>query len=113
MILRKKYAQVVELFRVPALVVSGIVLYLLLYYIAHDRGIATLIIAITIFIGSIDLLRDTFGSIMRRQFALDYIALLAIATGVLSGELLVAAVIVLMLAGGQTLEKYAIARAKK
>lgn len=102
-----------SLFKVPALVLTGIALYLLLFYVFHITVLATIIISLVIAIGSIDLLQDTFRSIIKKQFALDYIALLAITTGVLSGELLVSAVIVLMLAGGQTLEKYAVSRAKK
>lgn len=104
---------IVNLFKVPVFIITGIVLYLLLYYGFHLVFLASVVIALTIFLGSIDLLRDTFQSILRKEFALDYIALLAITTGVISGEFLVAAVIVLMLAGGQTLEKFAVARAKK
>ncbi len=101
------------MFKVPVFIITGIVLYLLLYYGFHLILLASIIIALTILLGSIDLLRDTVQSILRKKFALDYIALLAITTGVISGEFLVAAVIVLMLAGGQTLEKFAVARAKK
>src|SRR3989344_3536123 len=103
-----RYSQFVNLFIVPGLILLGIASYFVLYFVFHLEFIATAVIAVTIFAGSIDLLRDTFHSIMQKQFVLDYIALVAIATGVISGELVVAAVIVLMLAGGQTLEKYAV-----
>ena len=109
----KKYAQIIEFFKIPSLILGGILGYLLLRYIFHAPPLATVLIAATIIFGSIDLLRDTIAALVHGKFALDYIALLAIITGVVSGELLVSAVIVLMLAGGQTLEKYAIARAKK
>ncbi len=101
-----------DLFKVPAFVLVSLCLYFILQAI-HQSFLAVNLLRATIFIGSIDLLRDTWNALMRKQFALDYIALVAITTGVLSGELVVASVIVLMLAGGQTLEKYAIARAKK
>lgn len=64
-------------------------------------------------VGSFDLIKGTVKSLMRKQFALDYIAILAIIVGLLSGEYLVALVIVLMLSGGQTLEKYGMAKAKQ
>ncbi len=106
-----KQQQIVELFRVPAYVLFSIILYFILRAIGMIIPSIT-VISLAIFIGSIDLLRDTWKSLMKHQFALDYIALVAITTGVISGELVVSAVIVLMLAGGQTLEKYAISRAK-
>lgn len=104
--------QFIELFRVPVFVLTSIILYFILQAMSQSFP-ALVLISIAIFLGSIDLLRDTWRSLMKRQFALDYIALVAITTGVVAGELVVSAVIVLMLAGGQTLEKYAIARAKK
>lgn len=107
-----KTRQLIELFRVPVFVLASILFYFVLRAVSQPT-LALLLISSAIFIGSIDLLRDTWRSLMKRQFALDYIALVAITTGVLSGELVVSAVIVLMLAGGQTLEKFAIARAKK
>lgn len=106
----KKY---IDLFKVPVFIATGILVYFLVNSIANQHILADIIIGIVIFIGSIDLLRDTYRSLVHKKFALDYIALVAITTGVLSGEYIVAAVIVLMLAGGQTLEKYAVARAKK
>lgn len=109
----KKYAQTIEFFKIPTLILVGIVLYLIVYYMFHLRLAATIIISFTVLLGSIDLISDTAKALFRGQFAIDYIALLAIITGVVSHELLVSAVIVFMLAGGQTLEKYAIARAKK
>jgi heavy metal-(Cd/Co/Hg/Pb/Zn)-translocating P-type ATPase len=63
-------------------------------------------------VGSIELIHDTIQSLLHKKFALDYIAILAITTGVLTHEYLVAAVIVLMLAGGNTLEKYGVRKAK-
>ncbi len=112
MTVSSKTRQLIDLFKVPAFVLFSIIGYFVLGWFGKP-GWATILISIAIAIGSIDLLRDTWKSLMSRQFALDYIALVAITTGVVSGELVVASVIVLMLAGGQTLEKYAIARAKK
>lgn len=112
MTVSSKTRHLIEMFKVPAFVLFSIIGYFVLGWIGKPQW-ATILISIAIAIGSVDLLRDTWKSLTSRQFALDYIALVAITTGVLSGELVVASVIVLMLAGGQTLEKYAIARAKK
>lgn len=112
MVISAKTRQLVDLFKVPVFVLLSIIVYFMLGWLSLSLW-ATMLISTAIAVGSVDLLRDTWKSVMARQFALDYIALVAISTGVISGELVVAAVIVLMLAGGQTLEKYAIARAKK
>jgi heavy metal translocating P-type ATPase len=59
-----------------------------------------------------ELVVETLQSLINRKFALDYIAITAILASLLAGEYLVAAIIVLMLAGGSTLEKYGMAQAK-
>lgn len=64
-------------------------------------------------VGSWQLLRDSIRSLQQGSFALDYIAILAILTGVLTGNYFVAGVIVLMMSGGNTLESYAQELAKR
>lgn len=64
-------------------------------------------------LGSFNLLKESIDALRNKQFALDYIAILAILVSLISGEYLVALVIVLMLSGGQTLEKYGMAKAKE
>lgn len=75
--------------------------------------IATLLLLVIVLIGSVPLFVDNIKALFAKKFALDYIALLAIIVGVLSGQYLVAAVIVLMLAGGETLEEYGTTQAKQ
>ena len=109
----KRYAQTIDLFAIPVIAVVGIVGYLVLLYLVHSPHVANIIILASIAVGSFDQVRNAIASLVKRQFALDYIAILAITTGIISGEFLVADVIVLMLASGEALEKYAVARAKK
>lgn len=100
------------LFVVPLLIVLGILLYFMLNYIWYDQ-VAKYIIILTICIGSWQLVKDTYDSLTRGEFALDYIAILAILVGIISGQYIVAAIIVLMMAGGNTLEKYGVDKAKE
>ncbi len=67
---------------------------------------------LAIVIGGYRLLADSLQSLRRGSFALDYIAILAIATGVWTENYLVASVVVLMMTGGNALENYAQAKAK-
>ncbi len=71
------------------------------------------ILLLSVGLGSIQLLTDTLKSLLRKQFALDYIALCAITSALLMGEYGVAAVIALMLSGGNALERYGFARATR
>lgn len=100
-------------FYIPVIVVVGIVLSVLFTYVFHLPLISRVILFFTIFVGSIELLKDTLESLKRRSYALDYIALLAITVGIISGEYLVTSIIVLMLSGGTALEKYGTSKAKQ
>jgi heavy metal translocating P-type ATPase len=100
-------------FKIPLIVLAGIIAYLLLNHFFHLRFAANLIIWCVIIIGSLELIKETINSLLHRKFALDYIAIVAILTGLITQQYLVAAIIVLMLSGGNTLEEYAMVLAKK
>lgn len=99
-------------FRVPLFVLLGIFVYLFLEWI-HVPLIANIVIWFVIGLGSVDLIRETVSSLWYRKFALDYIAIVAILVGIFTQEYLVAAIIVLMLSGGTTLEEYGVNQAKR
>jgi heavy metal translocating P-type ATPase len=101
-----KFKNSLSLFGIPLIVLLGIFISLFFQHILRLAVPARVILLLVIIIGSFELIADTLQSIINRRFALDYIALLAIAVGLLSGEYLVSAIITLMLAGGNTLEKY-------
>lgn len=92
-------------FTIPVIIFFGILVYLIL-------GNPILAWTITI-LGSFELFKDTISSILKKQFVLDYIAILAIVLAIFSGQYLVAMILALMIASGRNLEKYAQNRAKK
>ena len=102
-----------EIFGIPAIVLVCLILFIIAKYQWHNQNMAYFIAIFAIAIGTFTLVIETIKSIVERIFALDYIALLAIGTAVYTHEYLVALVIVLMLSGGNSLEAYATARAKK
>jgi hypothetical protein len=63
--------------------------------------LALLVIAL----GAIPLLRDTIAGLRERRYALDYLALLAIAASVVALEFQVGAEIAIMLASGRALSR--------
>jgi heavy metal translocating P-type ATPase len=70
---------------------------------------APLVVAVVA--GGVPLLGALIRSALRREIGADFLAGLAIVTSLLLGQFLVAAVVVLMLSGGQALENYATRRA--
>jgi heavy metal translocating P-type ATPase len=109
----EKVASVLNLFKIPILVLVGIISFIFLNNFFSQSQIGLFILFAVILIGSLELLKETAISLFHRTFALDYIALLAITTGLLTQQYIVAAVVVLMLSGGESLEKYGIAKAKQ
>lgn len=59
------------------------------------------------------MVKETVISLTQKQFALDYIAILAIVVSLITGQYLVGAILALMIATGETLEDYGVAQAKK
>lgn len=100
-------------FGIPLIVFCSIFFYLLIGYIFDNLFIAKCILFFGIFIGSVQSFIIVFSSIVKREFALDYIAVLTIIVSLIAKEYLVCAVIVLMLSGGNALEDYGRAKAKQ
>ncbi len=100
-------------FKIPIAILAGIGVFLFLNYVLFLPLVALVVAALTIFFGSFELFVDLVKGLAHKQFALDYIALLAIIASILAHEYLVAMVIVLMFSGGDTLEKYGLAKARQ
>ncbi len=98
-------------FILPLIILGGIGLYCWLYFVNHQSVVAAGVAIILIVIGSFEEVKEIITALRRKQFAVDYIAILAILVGIFTGEYLIALVIVLMLTSGKTLERFALARA--
>jgi len=90
-------------------------LVLLPFSLALDAwrdGVGDPLALFVIAMGAAPLVRDTIIALRRRRYALDYLALLAIAAAVAATQFQVGAVIALMLASGKALEDYGVRRAR-
>jgi len=96
----------------PLLVLTGIILYGV-FYLLDQPALATVCILLAIILGSYSLLFETLSELLKKHFALDYIALIAVIVSVITGEYLVGAIIALMISTGATLEDYGAKQAKK
>lgn len=99
-------------FRTPILVLLGIIFYIPLLFMQATTAAVT-VASITILVGSYELILETFHSLRSRQFALDYIAILAIIVSLITKEYLVGMVIALMISTGRNLEDYGVKSAKQ
>jgi heavy metal translocating P-type ATPase len=93
---------------IAAIALASILSHLVLRYASGaQRGVADLPLFVALACGGAPLLAVLLRQLLGGQFGSDLLAGLAIITSVLLGEYLIAAVVVLMLSGGQALEGYA------
>ena len=97
----------------PVLATAVLLLFLSLVLWLVGRGdIAKWALLAIIVIGGIPVFLATLRQVARREFSVDFLALLAITGSLLLGEYLAGALIVLMLSGGNALEAFALRRAR-
>lgn len=109
---QNKLSQLIREFREPLIVSISIILYLLAA-VFHLSQLAFLFIIIAIVLGSYKLFIEMLQRIIKGQYALDYIAVLAILVSFFTQEYLVCAIIALMISSGRNLEDYGVSQAKK
>ena len=94
---------------IAALSLAGIFAHLALRFGLHaaEASWRTPLLA-TLVIGGLPMLYDLWRKLLKREFGSDLLGGISIITSVLLGEYLAGAIIVLMLAGGEALESYAL-----
>ena len=108
----KKLFTLVKAFIIPLTIVEGIILFEI-FNSLHLVALANVVILAVILLGSFSMIKETIITLSKKQFGLDYIAILAIVVAVITGEYLVAAILALMVSGGRNLEAYGVSLAKK
>jgi heavy metal translocating P-type ATPase len=97
---------------IAALCVLAILLHLMLRFAFQVTPAAyQLPLLATLVLGGIPLLYELFLKLLKREFGSDLLGGISIITSVLLGEYLAGSIIVLMLAGGESLESYALRNA--
>ncbi len=77
----------------------------------HDQQIVNIVLLVAIAGASMPLLISLVQQVLGGKFSVDLLAFLSIVTSLILGQYWVAAIVVLMLSGGQALESYATGRA--
>ena len=94
---------------IAAISIVGMLLHLVLRFAFHATPDTYRIpLLATLVIGGLPLLYDLLLKLLKREFGSDLLGGISIITSVLLGEYLAGSIIVLMLAGGEALENYAL-----
>jgi heavy metal translocating P-type ATPase len=97
---------------IAALSLAAILLHLSLRFLFHSPASTYLApLLATLALGGLPLLYDLLRKLLRGEFGSDLLGGISMATSVVLGEYLAGAIIVLMLAGGEALERYAMRNA--
>lgn len=94
---------------IATLALTSIVTHLVLRFgFPASVGMQHLPLHITLIVGGMPMLYDLLRKLLKREFGADLLGGISIITSVLLGEYLAGSIIVLMLAGGEALESYAL-----
>lgn len=97
---------------IAGIAVAGIAAHLVTRFGFRTEPLAYNVPLYVVFaLGGIPLVADLAWSVLRRQFGADLLAGISIVTSVVLEEYLAGALVVLMLSGGETLERYAVRNA--
>lgn len=97
---------------IAALAIAGIVAHLVLRYGIHAGPLAFQIpLLVALFFGGTPLVYGLARKLLRGEFGSDLLGGISMITALLLGEYLAGSIIVLMLAGGEALESYALRNA--
>jgi heavy metal translocating P-type ATPase len=89
--------------------IAAILVHLVLRFVLHATpGTYQIPLLATLVLGGLPLLYDLLRKLLKREFGSDLLGGISIITSVLLGEYLAGSIIVLMLAGGEALESYAL-----
>jgi heavy metal translocating P-type ATPase len=89
----------------------GMIAAMMVKLLLHDQHILNIVLLVAIAGASAPLLISLVQQVLKGNFSVDILALLSIVTSLVLGQYWVAAIVVLMLSGGQALEGFATRRA--
>jgi cation transport ATPase len=94
---------------IAALLLLAISVHLILRFgILFSPALYNIPLFIALFIGGLPMLYDLLVKLLKREFGSDLLGGISIVTSAVLGEYLAGSIIVLMLAGGEALESYAL-----
>ncbi|MBI5122803.1 cadmium-translocating P-type ATPase [Candidatus Roizmanbacteria bacterium] len=107
-----KLLNLAKAFLVPLIIVAGMIFYGIFYF-TNLKFLGNIILIVVTLLGTYGLIKETIIALSKKQFGLDYIAILAIGVALYTQEYLVASILALMISTGRNLEDYGVSLAKK
>lgn len=107
----RRVGEAIRAYPIPVLSLAGLLLGLYLTYPGNRTDIGRYVWYGTLIVGGLPLVLATVRRLLRREFASDIIASLAIIGAIVLDQSFAGAIIVLMQSGGEALENYAHRRA--
>lgn len=108
----RKFSSLVAPNSIAILAIAGILLHLILRYVAHvPRTTWQGPLIVVLVLGGAPLIVPLTRKLLASEFGADHLAGISIVTSVLLGEYLVGTIVILMLSGGTALEQFASRRA--
>ena len=92
-------------------IAAGMIAAIMVKLVLHDPHILNIVLLVAIAGASVPLILSLVQQVFKGNFSVDILALLSIVTSLVLGQYWVAAIVVLMLSGGQALEGFATRRA--
>jgi len=106
-----KLIEFVKRYPIPAFAILGLFVGALFHWPLDQSSLGQWIWFITLIGGGAPIVWDTFRGMLRKHFASDIVAMMAIIAAILLNDALPGVVIVIMQSGGKALEDYAFRRA--
>ncbi len=108
---RPKLIHLVRSYPVPFFAIGGLVLGAAEMFVFGNADAARWVWYGTLVVGGAPVVVKTLAGVMRRRFAADIVAMLAIVTAILTDEAFAGVIIVLMQTGGEAIDDYGFRRA--
>jgi cation transport ATPase len=106
-----KLIEFAKRYPIPAFAILGLFVGTLFHWPLNQSNLGQWIWLITLIGGGAPIVWDTFRGMLRKHFASDIVAMMAIVAAILLNDALPGVVIVIMQSGGKALEDYAFRRA--
>jgi heavy metal translocating P-type ATPase len=106
-----KLLEFAKRYPIPAFAILGLFVGTLFHWPLNQSSLGQWIWLITLIGGGAPIVWDTFRGMLRKHFASDIVAMMAIVAAILLNDALPGVVIVIMQSGGKALEDYAFRRA--
>ena len=108
---RSRLAVALRSYPLPFVALAGLVMGAAEQFVLGSPGVARWVWYATLVVGGVPVVAKTVSGMLKRRFAADIVAMLAIVTAILTDEAFAGVIIVLMQTGGEAIDDYGFRKA--